>query len=261
MRQMVNELVEYRHLLFMLTWRDIKIRYKQSIMGFFWAILMPLLVVSAGVLIRHVFSIFSGQSINLIDVASLAVKAVPWAFFVGSIRFATTSLTGNSNLVTKIYFPREIFPFSAVLANLFDLGIASIIVILMIAIAGVGVGLHLLWLPLLLILLIFLTAALAMLLSCGNLFFRDVKYIVEVFLTFGIFFTPVFYEARMLGKWTHLILLNPLAPLLEAINDVAVLQRSPDPFWLAYSGAWALGGFFFSWIIFSKAESAFAENI
>src|SRR5713226_3036099 len=120
----IAELVQHRDLLFMLTWRDIKIRYKQSVMGFFWAILMPALIISTGVLVRYVFSAGLGQRLGLADVASVALKSLPWAFFVGSIRFATTSLTGNSNLVTKIYFPREVFPLSAVLANLFDFAVA-----------------------------------------------------------------------------------------------------------------------------------------
>jgi ABC-type polysaccharide/polyol phosphate export permease len=261
MKESIRELFEYRHLLFMLTWKEIRIRYKQTIMGFFWALLMPMLIVAAGVLIRQAFALVSDQAVNLQDVASICVKALPWAFFVGAIRFATSSLTGNSNLVTKIYFPREVFPVSAVLANLFDFAVASVVVVVVLILARTGLDAHILWLPLLLVLLVFLTLGLGMLLACGNLFFRDVKYIVEVLLTFGIFFTPVFYEAKMLGKWAPVILLNPLAPLLEAMNDVIVLHRPPDYGWLAYSASWAVLGFLIAWRVFERAESAFAENI
>ena len=100
-----------------------------------------------------------------------------------------------------------------------------------------------------------------MLLACANLFFRDVKYIVEVILTFGIFFTPVFYEAEMFGRWSVVLLLNPVGAILDSINAVVVLHHSPDMFWLGYSGVWALGGLLISWNIFHRAEFAFAENI
>jgi lipopolysaccharide transport system permease protein len=261
MKESIKELIQYRHLLLMLTWKDIRIRYKQSLMGFFWAILMPMLIVTAGVLVKGAFSMFSGQPLNLLDVASLSVKALPWAFFVGAVRFATNSLTSNANLVTKIYFPREVFPISAVLANLFDLAVASVVLVVILVVARTGASIHLLWLPVLLVLLILLTAGLGLFLSCGNLFFRDVKYLVEVFLTFGIFFTPVFYEAKMFGKWAPIILLNPLAPILEAMNRVIVLHRGPDLPWLAYSAGWAVFGFVIAWRIFDRAEYAFAESI
>jgi len=258
---MINELIQYRHLLFMLTWRDIKIRYKQSVMGFLWAIFMPMMIVAAGILVKKAFSILSGNPMNLSQIASVSVKALPWAFFVGSIRFATNSLIGNMNLVTKIYFPREVFPLSSVLASLFDFTVASSVLIIILTIARIGVSIHLLWLPVLLILLILITAGLGMILACANLFFRDVKYIVEVILTFGIFFTPVFYEAEMFGKWAPVILLNPIGAILEAINAVVVLHHAPNMYWLGYSALWAVFGFLLAWNIFHRAEFAFAENI
>ena len=99
-------LLQYKDLLLMLVWRDIKIRYKQSIMGFFWAILMPVLIIGSGMIVMVVFSTISGHPINKSDVLGVAAKAVPWAFFVAAIRFATNSLVGNKELVTKDYsFP------------------------------------------------------------------------------------------------------------------------------------------------------------
>lgn len=230
-------------------------------MGFLWAIFMPMMIVAAGILVKKAFSILSGNPMNLSQIASVSVKALPWAFFVGSIRFATNSLIGNMNLVTKIYFPREVFPLSSVLASLFDFTVASSVLIIILTIARIGVSIHLLWLPVLLILLILITAGLGMILACANLFFRDVKYIVEVILTFGIFFTPVFYEAEMFGKWAPVILLNPIGAILEAINAVVVLHHAPNMYWLGYSALWAVFGFLLAWNIFHRAEFAFAENI
>lgn len=261
MQEMIKELIHYRHLLFMLTLKDIKIRYKQSIMGFFWAILMPIIIVAAGIMVKKAFSMLSGKPIDVTDVASVSVKALPWAFFIGSIRFATISLTSNSNLVTKIYFPREIFPFASVFANLFDFVVASAVLAVILAFTRIGISINLLWVPVLLILLIVLTSAIGMLLACANLFFRDVKYIVEVVLTFGIFFTPVFYEANMLGDWAFVLLLNPVANILEAFNNVIVLHRPPDFSWLIYTACFALIGLPLAWQVFKKAEYAFAERI
>lgn len=257
----VKELLKYKHLLFTLTWREIKIRYKQTIMGFLWALLMPMMVVATGILVRKALSVVSGQPMEYQALLSVMVKALPWAFFAGAIRTASVSLITNANLVTKIYFPREVFPFSAVLAALFDFAVAASLLIVLFVVNGPSVTIHILWLPFLLLLLVLLTTGWGMLLSCATLFFRDVKYIVEVVMTFGILFTPVFYDAAMFGEWSYLLLLNPVGSILEVINDVVVLNRAPDPYWLLYAVVWALGSFFIAWLIFEKAEPAFAESV
>jgi lipopolysaccharide transport system permease protein len=256
-----QEWVHYKDLLIMLTWRDIKIRYKQSIMGFAWAILMPVLIVGSGLIVMVAFSTVSGKPVNKMDVLSVAIKAVPWAFFVGGIRFATSSLVMNKELVTKIYFPREILPLASILANVFDFAIAGAVLALILMVVGSGASIHLLWVPIYMLLLLLLTAGFGMLLACANLFFRDVKYLVEVILTYGIFFTPVFYSASTLGKWGPVLLLNPVGPILEGLRDTMILHKSPDLPWLAYSAIWAIGGLLISWQIFQRAESSFAESI
>ncbi|GAB7026146.1 ABC transporter permease [Geotalea toluenoxydans] len=261
MKEMINELIHYRELLYILTWRDIKIRYKQSVMGFMWAVFMPMLIVAAGIIMKLAFSFISGKPFNAMDLASISVKALPWSFFIGSIRFSTICLTANSNLVSKIYFPREIFPLAAILANLFDFAIAASALAVILAISNIGISLNILWLPVLLFLLVLLTAGIAFVLSCANLFFRDVKYIVEVILTFAIFFTPVFYEASLFGKWSSLLLINPVGSILEAINNVVVLHQPPDLFWLGYAATFSLCLFVVSWFVFHRSEFLFAERI
>jgi lipopolysaccharide transport system permease protein len=258
---MFRELIQYRNLLWMLTLRDIKVRYKQTVMGFLWAIFMPLLIVFAGLIVKKGFSIVSGKPLELSALISVCVKSLPYAFFIASVRFATNSLVTNTNLVTKIYFPREVFPVAAVLANLFDFLLGSVFLILFLAITGFRPDHHVVWLPILLFLLICFTTALGMILSCANLFFRDVKYIVEVLVTFAIFVTPVFYDASLFGKWAPLLLLNPAGAILEAINDVVILHRAPDLFWLSYAALSSVGGLIVSWNIFHRLEFLFAENI
>jgi len=254
-------LFQYKDLLLMLIWRDIKIRYKQSIMGFFWAVLMPILIIGSGMIVMVVFSTISGHPINKTDVLGVAAKAVPWAFFVAAVRFGTNSLVANKELVTKIYFPRAIMPIAAVLASFFDFAVAESVLAIVLIVSRVGVSVQIFWLPVLLAALLLFTSGLALLLACANLFFRDVKYLVEVVLTYGIFFTPVFYSAAKLGKWGWILMLNPLGPILESISSVVVLHQPPSPTWLVYSAAWSVLIFLLSWRIFQKSEAAFAEAI
>ncbi len=147
MRSELKELYKYRELLYMITYRDIKIRYKQSIMGFLWALLMPILIVGSGVVIRYAYAVASGRPLQTADIASVAVKSLPWAFLSSSIRFSCTSLINNQNLVTKVYFPKEVFPTSAVMASLFDFFVAAGALLLFLGIVRVGWSYQLIWVP------------------------------------------------------------------------------------------------------------------
>ena len=258
---MISEVIQYRHLLYMLAWRDIKIRYKQTVMGFLWAIFMPTLIVLSGLIVRKAMAVLSGKPVEMSELISVMVKALPWAFFIGTIRVATNSLVGNRGLVTKIYFPREVFPLSAVLAHLFDFAISFLALVAAFVVFRVEVTVHALWFLPLMVLLVIMTSGFGLILSCGNLFFRDVKYIVDVVVTFAIFFTPVFYEAQAFGKWQTLLMLNPVGTILESMSLAVVHHRSPDPLWLSYACLWAFGGFFLSWYVFYRSEHLFAENI
>ena len=258
---MFKELFQYRDLLFMLTFRDIRIRYKQAVMGFLWAIFMPLIAVAAGVLIKKAMAVISGQYVDARGIISISVKVLPWTFFVSALRFAVQSLVGNSSLIAKIYFPRAVLPMASVLACFFDFSIAVIVLSVVLAIFKFGVSIHILWLPVLIILLFLFTAGLALFLSAANLFFRDIKYIVEIILMFGIFFTPVFYDASQFGDWEILLLLNPVGSILEAINYAVVLKEMPHLMWLGYSAASSALMLLIGGVFFHKNEPSFAENI
>jgi ABC-type polysaccharide/polyol phosphate export permease len=258
---MVSELVEYRHLLSMLTRRDIRIRYKQTIMGFLWALLMPALIVAGGVIVKRAFAATERSPLDAASIASVSVKGLLWAFVVGSLRFATNSLTSNATLLTKVYFPRKVLPLSAVFANLFDFAVGAIVLGALLAALGIAPSAQLAWVPFIVALLVLLMCGAGMLLACANLFFRDVKYLLEVVLTFGILFTPVFYEARDVGRWAPVLLANQVGALLEALNDVVVRHSGPDPFWIAYATSWAVGTFVVSSAIFDRAEPLFAERV
>lgn len=258
---MFKELFKYKDLLYMLTLRDIRIRYKQAAMGFLWAIFMPIVAISAGILIKKAMAVVSGQYVDTLSVISIAIKVLPWTFFISSIRFSVQSLVGNQSLVTKIYFPREVLPLASILACLFDFIIAAAMLTVLLTVFNFGVSIYLLWAPIILIFLLLFTAGVGLFLASANLFFRDVKYVVEILLMFGIFFTPVFYTAETFGNWKIILLLNPIGSILEAINHSIVLKEMPDLFWLSYAGVCSILMFLLGNYIFNKYEHAFAENI
>lgn len=257
----IRELITRRDLLYILTWREIKVRYKQSVMGLLWAVLMPLVIVCAGVVVRYAFSRVSGTPIALSDLTSVTVKAVPWAFFVAALRFGTNSLVSNSQLVTKVYMPRLAFPISAVCGQLLDFLIAGAVIAVFLLVAQTGLSLQLLWLPALIVCLILMAIGIAVITSAASLFFRDVKYLVDVFLTFAIFFTPVFYESSIFGDWAPLFLLNPISPLMEALTATVIYHQSPSLPWLCYSFVFTALLCVASLAMFTKLEPLFAESV
>lgn len=272
------EVWEHRELLEQLTRRDIKLRYKQAAMGFAWAIFMPCLIVLSGLIIRFAMAQISGQTLKRVDIANIAIKGVGWAFFVGALGFATASLVGNSNLVTKIYFPREVLPLSSVGAQAFDTSIGLLTLIVILPFLGVRLHPSFVWIPLLLLLLVLFTTGVSLFLSCANLFFRDVKYIVQVVLMFGIFFTPIFFEPSMLGvRGAHLAMLNPLTGILEGLRlsvvqghnliyPLSVVVKGVErPVWepweLVYSGVCAIVAVFGAAVMFRRLQHLFAEYV
>jgi lipopolysaccharide transport system permease protein len=258
---MIRDVYDYRDLMMMLTVRDLRVRYKQAAMGFLWAIFMPMVAVFAGILIKKAMAVVSHQPLEVKSIISISVKVLPWTFFISSIRFSVNALVGNSALVTKIYFPRAVLVLSAIMACLFDFAIAFVVMVILVTVLGVGVSIHLLWVPALIILLILYTVGLGLILASANLFYRDVKYIVEIILMFGIFFTPVFYEASSFGAWKPIMLLNPMGSILEEINRTVVYHQTADPVWMSYAIVMSLGVFLLGMAVFTKSEPYFAENI
>jgi ABC-type polysaccharide/polyol phosphate export permease len=274
-----RSLWSYRELLVQLTLRDVRIRYKQAVMGFAWALLLPALVVAAGTLVRIAIARVGGGEVERAHIAGMAAKALPWAFFVGALGFATNSLIGNTNLVSKVYFPRAVLPLSATLAQCFDslVGLAALAVAL--PLLGVSYGATALWAPLLIALLVVFTAGVGLIVAAANLFFRDVKYLVQVGLTFGIFFTPVFFEPGMFGpRGAVWMMLNPLAPILEGLR-LCLVEGHPlsqtlvavgaggaavtlwSPLYLAYAAAAAAAAAVGGALLFERLQHLFAEYV
>ena len=276
MTESIQDVSRSRNLLFELVRRDIRVRYKQAAMGFLWAFFMPIMVVLSGLIVRLILSQFGESTVDGAVIGGLALKAVPWGFVVGGLGFTTSSLVSNRSLITKVYFPREVLPLAALLAQAFDTGVATLGVAVVLPFLGIAFSPALLWVPILVLLVFLLTLAFGLALSCANIFFRDVRYIVQVVLSFGIFVTPVFFEPYMLGPLgSWIVMLNPVAPLLEGLRlavieghdllspltmlvdgDTLVIWR---PAYLAYSAVCAVGGLALAARLFRGSVASFAE--
>jgi lipopolysaccharide transport system permease protein len=256
-REMVLEQYEFRELVLRLTLRDLMLRYKQTVMGFAWAVFMPLLNTAIfSVIFMRVAPIETPVPYPLFAYSGL----VAWNFFASALRFAVTSLTSNPNLVTKVYFPREVFPFSAVIVALVDLLIASTVLAALMAYYGVPLRWTVLWLPLVLTAHVLFTAAVALLLAMGNLFYRDVKYLFEIVLSVWMFATSVVYPVDGLTGWAGILRFNPMTPIIEAYRSV-LLYGEPASAAFFVTGAVSLAAFLCSWWWFHRSEFAFAENL
>jgi ABC-type polysaccharide/polyol phosphate export permease len=257
----LKTLYRYRELLYMFSWRDIRIRYKQSVMGLLWAVFMPALVVGAGVLVTVAMAHYGGKPLTREPIIAILVKGVAWTLFMSGLRFGTNSLVGNASLVTRIAFPKEVFPLAAIVSSVFDFLIAAAIALALLLVFEVSPTIHwLLAIPLLMS-LIALTTGLAFVLSAANLYYRDVKYLVEAILSVAIFFTPVLYSAQVVGQWKPLLMVNPVAPLLEALDAVVIRGALPEKGWTLYSIVASVLFLVVGYRYFKRLETRFAENI
>jgi ABC-type polysaccharide/polyol phosphate export permease len=257
--EMFREQVEFRELLAQMTRRDLLLRYKQTVMGIGWAIFMPLLNTAVfSVIFVRVAPMDTGVPYPLFAYCGLWA----WNFLASSLRFAVSSLTGNTSLVTKVYFPREIFPFSAVAVCLVDFAVGSTVLAALMLYYGVVPGATIVALPLVIAIHVLFTTGVALLLAMANLFYRDVKYLFEVVLTVWMFATSVVYPVELVGGRLGFVLsLNPMTPIIDAYR--AVLLRNQWPFDTGFlvAGAVSLVLLCVSWLLFHRAEYTFAENI
>jgi len=257
-REMISEQFEYRELLYQMTVRDLLLRYKQTVMGVGWAVFMPLINTA-------VFSVIFTRVATLETPVPYPVFAFcglwVWNLFASALRFSVTSLTGNTNLVSKVYFPREIFPFSAVIVCLVDFAVGSIVLVGLMLWYHVPVGFHLLWLPVVIVVHVVFTTAVALALSMSNLFYRDVKYLFEVVLPVWMFASPVVYPVDQIGGLVgDLMRLNPMTPIIDAYRTV-ILLNAPPPALFGPAAAFAVFALIAAWLVFHRMEFEFAENI
>ncbi|HVO61629.1 MAG TPA: ABC transporter permease [Terriglobales bacterium] len=254
-----REVALYRELLGFLVWRDIKIRYRQTVLGAAWAILQPLagMVIFTVVFNRMAGLRSDGPPYPLFAFAGL----IPWTFFSNGVSTASNSLITNQQLVSKIYFPRIFIPIGSIGALLIDLGLSLTIFFLMLLRYHWPLTLKIFWLPFFTLAAFLAAAGLGLVLSALNVSFRDVKYAVPFLIQMGIFVTPVIYPLRYIpAAWQNLLALNPMAGIVLGFR--AALLGSPIPVRVTeISLTMSLFLFVAGLMIFRRLERRFADLI
>jgi homopolymeric O-antigen transport system permease protein len=256
-----GEIWRYRELLCFLTWRDVKIRYKQTVLGAAWAILQPFMTMV-------VFSLFFGRLAGLGNRTGgvpypiyVYAGLLPWTFFANSITNSGNSLVGSSNLITKVYFPRLIIPLAAVGAGLVDLGVSFAVLLGMMAYYGTPLSWQLLLVPLFLLGTLLAATGVGTLLSALTVAYRDFRYVVPFMVQLWMFATPVIYPSSIIPKqWHWLLSLNPMAGLIDGFR-AAFLARPLDWPHIGLSLAVAAALFFCGAAYFRSTERRFADII
>jgi lipopolysaccharide transport system permease protein len=256
----LKELISYRELLFTFAARDLKVRYKQAIMGMAWAILQPLALM---IIFTVVFSKLAKVPSDGIPYPIFSYCALlPWTFFATSINLGTPSLTNNMNLVTKIYFPRELLPFASVMACFVDFLIASTIFIGLMFFYKVSLNIYMLWLPLIVLIQIIFALGIILFTSAGNVFFRDVKHIMPIAIQIWMYLTPIIYPISLVPeKFQAIYMLNPMAGIIDGYRSVILKASPPDIKYLALAFVISIALFLVGYVTFKKAEGVFADVI
>jgi lipopolysaccharide transport system permease protein len=256
----VQELSAHRGLLISWVVRDIKVRYKQSLMGAAWAILQPL---SATLIFAVIFSHFVRVDTDGIPYPIFYYSALlPWTFFTSSITFGVGSLVSNMSLVTKIYFPREILPLSAVLASMVDFFVASLIFVGMMILYQVPLSVSLLCIPLLFFIQVTLTVGVVLLASAVNVFYRDMRFVVPLGLQLWMYLTPIIYPLKMVPeRFRTVYMLNPMAGVIDSYRRVILQGKWPEMTYLLLAAAVSVMLLLGAYRYFKRAEAVFADII
>lgn len=251
----------FREILWQLAMREVRVRYKQALLGAAWAVLQPLALML-------VFTVFFSKFLRVpsdgIPYPLFAYCALlPWGFFASSLSSSVTSLTGNAHLVTKVYFPREILPLASMLAAAADFGVALLLFVGMLVFYRVPVTAYLLFAPLILFVQLVLTVGVALLFSALNVRYRDVRHAVPLLIQVWMFATPIIYPIGIIPEpfRSVCLLLNPMAGIIDGYRSVAVLGLPPD---LRAVGSAALVSVIVasaSYVYFKRTEAAFADII
>ncbi len=256
----IVKLMIHKELLWMWTLREIKIRYKQSILGVAWAILQPLALM---VIFSVVFSFFINVPTNGIPYPIFSYVAVlPWTFFASSLTFGASSLVNNMNLITKIYFPREILPIAAILAAFFDFLIASVVFIAMLIFYHITITSTILWIPFLIFLQIIFTFSIVFFISTLNVFYRDIRFIVPLGLQIWMYACPVVYPSDLVPQpLLFFYMLNPMATIIDSYRRVLLQSQPPIYLFLLIVFIISLILIISGYIFFKRSEAKFADYI
>ena len=256
----LNELWEYHELLFFLTWRDMKVRYKQTILGAAWAIIQPFFTMV-------IFSLFFG---HLAKVPSDGIPypifsyaaLVPWQFFAAGLGQGANSLVGSAHMLRKIYFPRMVMPVAAIFSNLIDFALAFIVLLGIMVYYGIGPNANVAWLPFFLLLALITALGAGLWLAVMNVQFRDIRYAVPFIIQFWFFATPITYPSSLLEEpWRTIYGLNPMAGVVEGFRWALLGTNQPPGLMTAVSAVAAVCLLVSGLFYFRRMERTFADVV
>jgi lipopolysaccharide transport system permease protein len=255
-----KDLWRFRELFYILSWRDIKVRYKQTVLGVAWSVIRP-------VLTTIIFTVLFSRIAKLDNPGdapyALMVFAgmLPWQFFSNALSESSNSLVGNANLITKVYFPRMIIPASSVITSLVDLGISFGIMLIMFAWYGYMPSWHIIFLPLFILLAFTCAFGIGLYLTAVNVKYRDFRYIIPFIVQFGLYVSPVGFNSFVINeKWRMLYSLNPMVGVIDGFRWCLL----GDPMhWRSFivSVAMTIGFLWLGVYYFRKMEKTFADDI
>lgn len=256
----LRELWEHRELLYFLTWRDVKVRYKQTALGAAWAVIQPFFTMV-------VFSLFFGRLAGIpsdgipYPIFSYAAL-VPWTFFANGLGQSANSLVGSSNLIKKVYFPRLAIPLSTVLSEGLDFAIAFVVLIGMMLYFGIAPTANVVWLPALVALAVTTSLGVGLWLSALNVQFRDVRYVVPFITQFWMFATPIAYPSSLLDeRWRTIYALNPMVGVVEGFRWALLGTRTAPGPMILVSSLMAVGLLVGGAFYFRRMEKRFADVV
>jgi lipopolysaccharide transport system permease protein len=256
----LGALWRFRELLYFLIWRDVKVRYKQTLLGAAWAILQPLATMV-------VFSIFFGKLARMpsdgVPYPLFAyVALVPWTFFANGLTLSSNSLVANQTLLRKVFFPRLVIPVSAVASGLLDFAIAFVVLLGLAAKYGVTPTAHMVWIPLLVLLALVTALGVGLWFAALNVLYRDIQYIVPFLVQVWLYATPIVYPSSLVPeRWRTLYAINPMVGVVEGFRWALLgTGTAPGPMMLVSTTAalaMLIGGLFF----FRRMEKSFSDMV
>ncbi len=255
----IKELYQYREMIFSLIRKDLRGRYKGSVLGFLWTFLNPLLQLG---IYTIVFSVLFPTTIEKFYIF-LFVGLVPWLFFNTCLVGGATSVVSQENLIKKIYFPRQVLPISYVTSAFVNMLLTFIVIFMVLLISGFGINFRILWvLPIVMMVEYLLALGIAMITSALTVFFRDLEYILGIIAMAWMYLTPILYEVETIPEeFRHLIYLNPMTGVIMCYKDILYYKRMPEIATIGTALGVGVAFLILGFVVFGKMQKRFVEEL
>ena len=256
--RVLKEIYNYRQMIYSLVNKELKVRYKGSILGFFWTFLNPLLQLT---IYTIVFSVILKSSIKNFHIY-LFVGLVPWIFFTTCIQAGSVSIVANKDLVKKIYFPRIVLPIATVNAAFMNMIYTMIVVIITVFFSEVGLSWYILLLPIIMILQYIMVLGITFIFAALNVFFRDLEYILNIVLMAWFYMTPIVYSLDMVPtEYRGRFLINPMSSIIMFYREILYYKKAPDFSFFGNIVLYSIIMIFIGYFVFERLQKSFAEEL